>query len=243
MTSTALTQEIRSLAEVDDRIARTPHGPLTLDPKRESATPLRVLVDRLSEPTERPHLAAMAVAVAEAQLESFPENLFWDFDFYLASTHAQARDAADYGSYLDQVTAITVALMRMYGHESTIRFRYVHDFIYGFDWARWVGRGPEERSGVGPFSLTFLKNSERRGRDILGLIEADDAHYPKLGGDQPRNPFPFHREPEAELRLYRRLAERGAVPVRAWCAQAEPDASRDFDSLREEAARDLGLGR
>lgn len=243
MKSTALNHEISSLTEVDDRIARTPYGPLTLDPKRESATPLRVLVDRLSEPSERPHLAAMAAAVAESQLESFPENLFWDFDFYLAATHAQARAAPDYATHLDQVTVITVRLMRMYGQESAIRFRYVHDFIYGFDWARWVSRGPEQRSGVGPFSLAFLKQSERRGRDILELIEADDAHYPKLDDDQPRNPFPFHREPEAELRLYRQLAERDAIPVRAWCVHAEPDASRDFDALREQTARNLGLKR
>ncbi len=243
MNSTAATQEISSLAEVDDRIARSPRGPLTLDPKRESATPLRVLVDRLGEPSERPHLAAMAATVAEAQLESFPENLFWDFDFYLASTHTEARDAADYANHLDQVTTITVRLMRMYGHQSTIRFRYVHDFIYGFDWARWVTRSSEDRSRVGPFSLAFLKHSESRGRDILDLIEADDAHYPKLDDDQPRNPFPFHREPEAELRLYRWLAARDAIPVRAWCVQAEPDASRDFDALREQGARDLGLER
>jgi hypothetical protein len=39
------------------------------------------------------------------------------------------------------------------------------------------------------------------------------------------------------------LAERGDVPVEAWRTDARPDASRDFDALREDAARTLDLSR
>jgi hypothetical protein len=133
--------------------------------------------------------------------------------------------------------------MKLYGQQSAIRFRYVHDFMYGFDWARWVRRDPAARKGVEPFGIEFLRQTESRGRDILTLIEADDGWYPRLANGVVRNPFPFSREPEDELPLYRLLAERGCVPVGAWRLDAQPDASRDFDALREGAARSLGLAR
>lgn len=243
MTARAADSSLSPLAEVDARIASTPGGALTLAPGREHASRLGELVARLAEPHERPFLAATASAVAESQLESFPENIFWDFDFYLASIHDEASRSADYAEHLEKVTVITVKLMRMYGQKSTIRFRYVHDFIYGFDWARWVRRGVEARVRVNPFSLDFLQQVESRGRDLLSLIEADDDVYPKLGGDGSRNPFPFFREPKDELRLYRRLAAEGCIPVEAWRVDARPDATRDFDAMRERAAQSLGIRR
>lgn len=243
MTAYAVDQTITPLPEIDARIADTARGPLTLDARRTEATALSELVACLAGAEQQPHLAAAASAVAEAQLRSFPDNLLWDFDFYLGSIHARASESDDYAVHLEKATAITVGLMRMYGQQSTIRFRYVHDFTYGFDWARWVRRDPERRAGVGPFSLEFLKQIETRGRDILTLIESDDTVYPKLTDAAPRNPFPFSREPDDELRLYRELAECGCVPVEAWRTDACPDAGRDFDALREEVARGLGLAR
>ena len=243
MTVPAVDQTVAPLTEIDARIEATRRGRLTLDPSRSLATPLNDLVNALAAPSQRPFLTAMASAVAEAQLESFPENVLWDFDFYLASTHQQACQAPSYSAHLDRVTETTVGLMRLYGQQSRIRFRYVHDFMYGFDWARWVRRDPEARRGAGPFSIGFLEQIEMRGRDILTLIEADDEQYPKLSGPGSRNPFSFSREPEEELVVYRRLAERGCVPVEAWRRDASPDASRDFDALREQVAGSLGLSR
>ena len=243
MTVPAVDQTVATLSEIDARIASTPRGALTLDPDRSLATRLSDVVTALAEPPELRHLAAAASAVAEAQLQSFPENVLWDFDFYLASIHAEACESPSYVAHLDRVMEITVGLMRLHGQQSTIRFRYVHDFIYGFDWARWVRRDPGARLDTGPFSLRFLEQIETRGRDILTLIEADDAHYPKLSGPGARNPFSFSRDPDEELALYRRLAERGSIPVEAWRLDAQPDASRDFDRLREEAAESLGLAR
>jgi hypothetical protein len=197
----------------------------------------------LADPHQSLYLAAAASSVAEAQLESFPENLFWDFDFYLASIHRHACAGPDYAGYLENVSSVTVGLMRAYGQQSAIRFRYVHDFMYGFDWARWVRRGQGARNGVEPFALDFLRQIESRGRDIVGLIEADDDLYPRLPEGAARNPFPFAREPDDELPLYRLLAERGDVPVQAWRLDAQPDASREYDELREDAAASLGLSR
>ena len=243
MTARAINETNTPLAEVEARIEQRPWGRLTLDPSRPSATSLTDLVSQLADIGQSPHLAAAASAVAEAQLQSFPENLFWDFDFYLASIHRDASTAADYAGYLERVTGITVGLMRAHGQQSTIRFRYVHDFMYGFDWARWVRRAPESRSSVEPFGLDFLRQTESRGRDIVTLIEADDDWYPRLADGVSRNPFPFSREPSDELSFYRLLAERGDVPVEAWRLDAEPDASRDFDELREDAAASLSSSR
>ncbi len=243
MTARARNEMLLPLEELEASINQCPSGPLTLDPGRSSASPLSEVVSSLADSSQSPHLAAAAAAVAEAQLESFPENLFWDFDFYLASIHRRASTTPDYPGYLEQVTSLTVGLMRLYGQQSAIRFRYVHDFIYGFDWARWVRRDPDARTQVEPFGLAFLKQTESRGRDIITLIESDDDWYPRLTDGDIRNPFPFAREPEDELALYRLLARRGDVPVQAWRIDAVTDASRDFDALREDAAGSLGIGR
>ena len=243
MTAHAIDETITPLAELEAGIQQTRWGPLTLEPGRSAATRLSDVVSELADSHQSPHLTTAASAVAEAQLQSFPENLFWDFDFYLGSVHRDASKASDYASCLENVTGITVGLMRLYGQQSMIRFRYVHDFMYGFDWARWVRRDPGARNGVEPFGLEFLRQTESRGRDILTLIEDDDDWYPRLAEGVVRNPFPFSREPEDELPLYRLLAERGCIPVEAWRLDARPDASRDFDALREDAAASLGLGR
>jgi hypothetical protein len=243
MTAQAIDETIIPLVEIEARIRRCPYGPLSLGPNRSAASSPAELVARLAKGDRLPHLAVAASAVADAQLRSFPENLFWDFDFFLASIHRDASLAADYALYLEEVTRITVDLMTLYGQQSAIRFRYVHDFMYGFDWARWVRREPDTRAEFQPFGLDFLRRTETRGRDILTLIEGDDDWYPRLADGVSRNPFRFSREPDEELRLYRLLAERGHVPVQAWLLDAQPDAGRDFDLLREDAAATLGLAR
>lgn len=242
MTAQATDEMKTCLADVEAEIQGSRFGALSLDPTRTMASSPTELVSSLADSQQQPHLAAAALAVAETQLRSFPENLFWDFDFYLASIHRDAAAAPDYGRYLEEVTRITVGLMTLYGQQSAIRFRYVHDFMYGFDWARWVRRSPAARHGVEPFGVDFLRRIEMRGRDILALIDENDNWYPRLAAGVSRNPFPFSREPEEELSLYRLLAERGCVPVEAWLLDAQPDASRDFDALREDAAGSLGFG-
>jgi hypothetical protein len=243
MTAHAINDENTPLAELEARIEQTPLGALTLDPSRSRARSLSEVVSSLADARQSAHLAAAAASVAEAQLQSFPENLFWDFDFYLASIHRGASATSDYQAYLAAVTGITVGLMELHGQQSAIRFRYVHDFMYGFDWARWVRREPANRESVEPFGLDFLRQTQSRGRDILTLIEADDDWYPRLLDGDSRNPFPFSRDTADELPLYRLLAERGDVPVEAWDPDARPDAGRDFDALREDAAKSLGFSR
>ncbi len=229
------------LSEVQASIDRTEYGALTLDPERARATPLGELVERLARGLDRGPLASAAAAVGAAQLENFPDNLFWDFDCFLASIHRAALDADDYAGYLAATAQTTVGLMELYGQRSEIRFRYVHDFIYGFDWARWVRRDPQERSHVTPFGLGFLQQSESRGRDLLRLIAKDDAWYPRIDQGVSRNPFPFPREPSDELSLYRELAASGNIPIRAWEIGESHDWEPDYDALRRDCAEKLGL--
>jgi len=243
MNAPALRPIETTLHEIQSRLEATPGGALTLDPSRTHATPLPDLVRSLASPGELEPLAVLATSVAASQLDNFPENLFWDFDGFLGSAHRQALRSSDYVSHLRKVADVTVSLMTLYGQRSQIRFRYVHDFMYGFDWARWVRREPEEREGIEPFGVRFLDQSKRRGLHILELIGQNDAVYPQLDGDFARNPFPFSREPEEELRLYQDLSARGLIPVPAWRVDAEPVWDRDFDALREERAQTLGLGR
>ncbi|MEM7436022.1 MAG: hypothetical protein AAF436_12775 [Myxococcota bacterium] len=246
MNAPAIRGEPSPLSVVQAKIDACEHGRLTLDPSREEATPLPHLIALIVEPSDPSRadlLAEAAVVVAQAQLENFPDNLFWDFDLFLATIDAHARLADDYETCLRSAAETTVNLMCLYGQHSKIRFRYVHDFIYGFDWARWVRRAPALRRDSEPFGLPFLIQSEDRGRDILRLIDQDDPRYPSLTTKAARNPFPFVREPADELSLYQDLAAHDLIPVPAWCRDATSVWDRDFDALRKERAVALGLAR
>ena len=236
-------EPISTLRDVEARIEQTRRGPLTLDPNRDRATPLSEVVESLGTAEQRAVLAGAADAIARAQIDSFPDNLFWDFDYLLSSIHENALRDGDYEGAVGLAKELAVELMMLHGRRSTIRFRYVHDFIYGFDWARWVRRAPPDRADVQPFASEFMRQSLRRGRALLEMIEADDERYPRLRDGQVRNPFRFSREPEGELRLYRDLAEQGSLPLRAWSQDATPSWDRDFDVLREQRAEALGLKR
>jgi hypothetical protein len=122
-----------------------------------------------------------------------------------------------------------------------LAFRYVHDFTYGFDWAKWVMHEPAERRGVGPFDPTFLAYLRSRGEELVTLIELDDEKYPKLPDGRSRNPFGFSREPAHEALLFTDLAARGLLPIRAWDVESEPVAERPFADLRFDRARQLGV--
>jgi hypothetical protein len=179
--------------------------------------------------------------VIEAMRVAFPDNLFGDLDAYAVGIAREASTTADADAHVGRVVEETVQLMRLFGRETPIRFRYVHDFVYGFDWSRWVRKDPEARAATGPFDLAFLSRMRRRGDELLSLIEADDEKYPRLEGDAPRNPFGFSREPADERRLLTDLATQGLLPVAAWDMSAAPSWKRPFSDLRAQRALALGL--
>lgn len=235
----------RVLQAADEELERRGVLRRSLCPTPRLATPLAVLgealLPELPQRAEGAFTQALA-AIALAELGSFPNNLFWDLDYLAMSLARQALTSEQPARLLGEVAAEVVALQRVFGgHE--IRFRYAHDFIYGYDWVKWVNKAPEERCGVGPFDLPFLRALHRRGEELLDLIEADDATYPRLRGPEARNPFGFAREPWAEERLHRSLAAEGSIPVESWRLDASPRWDRPYQRLRAERAQALGLAR
>lgn len=220
-------------------------GRRSLAPGREQARKLVAVCEALARPTDPEDLlVALARGLAEvaaAQRESFPDNLCCDFDRLAADLLRAARAAVDPAAQVTARCRQIAGLQLLYGRDTAIRFRYVHDFIYGFDWAKWVARDPDLRANVGPFAPAFLEHLERRAHALLGLIAADDPVYGALPDEQARNPFPFSREPAAELTLHRDLAVRGLIPVAAWDPDALPVWHRPFAALRVERAAALGL--
>jgi hypothetical protein len=218
----------------------------TLDPERQHATSLDVVIEVATK--AHPHLrdeAAEGLAdIVDAQLRSFPDNLFWDLDLLAVRLVAQASESTVPARALRTLAGDVAALQELYGQRTPIRFRYVHDFLYGFDWARWVARRPPERASVGPFDLGFFDYGRQRGAELLELIDRNDAKYPRLGEEVVgRNPFRFSREPADERRLLRDLSSRGLVPVEAWRADGRARWETPFSDLREARAKELGLQR
>jgi hypothetical protein len=230
--------ERRLVAEVGVRAS--------LDPTRSQATALPALGERMFGEVADPSQWAMhgrALAMlALAQVEHFPGNIFWDLDYpALCVARAARQHAAGAEAYLARYTSLMTGLHAAYGRHSAIRFRYVHDFIYGFDWERWVGAGPRARAGTGPFDLPFMERALERSHELERAIRDGDPDYPRLEAGRFRNPFGFSREPEAELRLHRALLARDGIPVRSFDPDARPQADCGGSRLRKALAAELGL--
>lgn len=244
-----MTSFLERLERLDTDLDRRGVERLTLDPHRDRATRLVALGSALTErlpALDGSALDAFASGLADvvdAIADNFPDNLLWDLDYLVAALGRDAIDQPAPAPYLAAQLLLAADLHRMFGRHSTIRFRYIHDFVYGYDWAKWVRRAPETRRGHGPFSPTFLAYTQQRGRELLDLIEADDAKYHRLDDDEvARNPFGFSREPDAELALHRDLARHDLIPVAAWRWNATPRFDVDFAETRRQRAVALGYG-
>ena len=236
-----------ALAAIDRRLRASVGGGRSLDPVGRFATSLVALVEKVGAGATDDELCALArciEAIAAAQLESFPGNLFHDFDLMTASVFREAAvHPGGRVAGLAEAARVLVEVHHLFGRRTPIRFRYVHDFVYGFDWARWVARDPASRQRIGPYDRPFLASILERGGQLLALIEANDAEYPPLPSGVDRNPFAFERGPDDERRLLESLAADGLVPVRAWRLDEEPRWDLPFGRLRRERARELGLAK
>ena len=182
-------------------------------------------------------------AFVRAQLDAFPGNLFWDFDYLFA---AAAQAIAEVGrdrrethllAYFDQLSGLHAS----YGRHSAIRFRYVHDFTYGFDWHKWVRRDPLQRREVSPFAEVFLRHLQRRAIDLVVEIAQGNRKTTELTRDGYRNPFGFSREPAEEAELLRELSHRNLIPVHAWEMQLPAFVDVDYSGQRAACAQELEL--
>jgi hypothetical protein len=236
---TTLTDMLEPLRAADRSILRIAGTARTLNPDGCTATSLEQLGQDIL-PGCDPEIAHVFVRgfsdIAEAIVDNFPETLFWDLDFMASEILRQ-----DDPGRIEQLCADLTQLQLQYGRHSVLAFRYVHDFTYGYDWAKWVMREPEERRDVRPFDPAFIAYLQRRGEELVTLIERNDAKYPKLPHGRSRNPFGFSREPAHEALLFSDLAARGLLPVRGWDVEARPVAGRPFAELRVDLARRLGV--
>ena len=176
--------------------------------------------------------------VVRTLAEDFPDNIFWDLD-HLCSCMWNAGGPEAIEGFAHRVAV----LCRGFGNKSELRFRYAHDFLYGYDWARWVVRQPEKRATIGPFDLEFFDYLEGRLRTLVELIADNDTKYGKLQGQEFRNPFAFCREPREEAHLHQVLAQADLIPVKAWRMDGERRWDLPFTDLRAEAAKRLGIAR
>ncbi|WP_437734363.1 ferrochelatase [Sorangium sp. So ce1335] len=204
-------------------------------------TPVALVEQIVDGSDDEGRARAFASALGEvicAVADNFPDNIFWDID-YLACCLWQAGSAPAIGDFARRVVSLCVG----FGNKSKLRFRYAHDFLYGYDWARWVMRKPDERAGVGPFDLAFFDYLDDRQRALLELVASNDRKYAQLNGREFRNPFSFIREPREESQIHYLLAQVDLLPLKAWRLDGERRWDLPFTELRAKLADRLGLSR
>lgn len=239
---------VSSFARLDTMLTERGIRPLSLHPHRHLATSFSELGEVVGQsPNVFPPVILFRDAlknILEAIFTNFPENIFWDFDFFVASMLKQASTADRGGHrFLQEFDDKVVSLMKLFGSQSNIRFRYLHDFMYGFDWAKWVQKEPQSHQAIGPFSLKFLDYLLGRGHEILRLIAEHDYKYHQLGDNSYRNPFGFSREPKDESYLLTCLAEKDLIPVATWNTSASPIWNKPFYQAREAISQKLRLSK
>ena len=231
---------------LDEIIAQSAVNLLSLNPQKTLITTFTELGNLVVETTSNLDIIASLrdnlSVIIYAQLQNFPGNIFWDFDFMVSSMVRQAL-MADEGAvaFLESFANKMVLLTDLFGINQEIRFRYVHDFIYGFEWARWVQKDPRNRVNIEPFSLIFLDYLLIKGQNILQHINIEKSTFYKLCDTGYRNPFTFSREPQDEYCLLTHLAAKELTPVAAWNWNASPVWNKPFQEMRQELALKLNI--
>lgn len=236
---------IPSFSILDEIIAQQSINQLSLNPDKTLATSFAefgsLIPHKTSDIQVITSLHNTLQQIIFAELHNFPENIFWDFDFLVSSMLNQALVADDAVYFFKCFGEKVVSLLELYGIKTEIRFRYVHDFIYGFEWARWVQKEPETRANEEPFSLNFLDYLLAKGEQILQRICLEKGNYYKPCGKGYRNPYCFSREPEDERRMLSYLAVNQLIPVTAWNWNAQPVWNKPFQQLREQLSLKLNI--
>ena len=177
----------------------------------------------------------------KAQLHHFPENIFWDYNYFCCQIFRSCLTDENPVQKLEFSFQRLVKLLEVFGKESNICFRYMHDFLFGFDWAKWVRKSPNERQSVNPFDLQFLDYLTHRAKELEVLIAENDKKYNQIENGEFRNPFFFSRSPKDETRLLQSLATDGLIPVHIWEFDCTPNWFLSFSKIREERAIALAM--
>lgn len=163
----------------------------------------------------------------------FPENIFWDLDYMISYAVRESKKSKSPELFWERYTHKLTHLLAVFGSHGEIRFRYLHDFTYGFDWARWVRKDVLQRKNIDPFSIAFFDRTIERGEELLQLIRQDDSKYHRLQSSSYRNPFSFSRDIAEEKEMMRWLSKHDALPVQQWDINADVSFERDFDLIRQ----------
>ena len=231
---------------IDEILAQQSINLLSLNPQKTFITSFAELGNLITEQKTDIELLITLQETLESivrtQLQNFPENIFWDFDFLVNSMLRQAL-VADEGAiaFLKYFGEKMVSLTEMFGNKTEMRFRYVHDFMYGFEWARWVQKEPQKRTHIEPFSLVFLDYLLVKGKELLQRINHGQITSYKLCDTGYRNPFTFSRELEDEYRLLTYLAQEELIPVAVWNWNASPVWNKPFQEIRQQLALKLNI--
>src|SRR5262252_200241 len=205
---------LRRLTEMDAQLQTAVPIPLSMCPARPRATSLQAIGEALLtadlDPSLMQAFADGLCLMVATKVDQFPEHIFWDVDS-LAAWLLRLGDA----HAIRDVTAHIVTVHEGCGRSSVINLRYVHDCMYGFDWARWVSHEPETRQGIGPFDHTSLSHVEERRGEHVECIAEHDGQFGVAADGVHHNPFRFSREPADERRLHEALARDNVIPVQA----------------------------
>jgi hypothetical protein len=231
---------------IDEILAQQSINLLSLNPQKTLITSFaelgNLIVEQNTDSQIFLSLQRTLESIVRTQLQNFPENIFWDFDFLVSSMLRQALVADKGAIYFLRVFGEKMdSLIEMFGTETEIRFRYVHDFMYGFEWARWVQKDPQKRAHIEPFSLFFLDYLLAKGKELLQRISHGQVTSYKLCDTGYRNPFTFSREPEDERRLLAYLADEQLIPVAVWNWNASPVWNKPFQEMRQQLALKLNI--
>ena len=215
----------------------------SLAPNRSYARPLEQIagdiLENVMDDQFISHFCTGLHQIVQAQMYHFPKNIFADLDILGTHILRQAYQAPKPVAYLDEICSLIIDLHACFGCQSPIKFCYIHDFIYGFDWAKWVRQDIAQRYTIGPFNLQFLYYLKKRADELVNLINNNDKKYPSLNSNQKRNPFNFSRTAKAEIHLHQNLAATGHIPVTAWELNGCCDWTQDFQKIRLERAQEL----
>ena len=178
--------------------------------------------------------------IVMAQIKNFPNNIFWDFEYFLYQYALKIKKNDKYLDFIAHYEIKIIRLLQLFGQESNIKFKYLHDFTYGFDWSKWVQDAPEQRSAVQPFDEVFLDYLYKRGLELLELIKANDKKYGKLqDGKTYRNPFSFSRSTANEKKLFEQLAKDNMLPIKLWDIAAQPIWDKAYYQYRKSISNGL----
>ena len=220
----------------------------SVHPERSHARSFYELARAFNEAGTSPETQAaiedLIVALASDIPRHFPENIFWDFDCLcgaIASCAASASISAP--NYILEATDILRELLKMFGLHSSIRFRYMHDFIYGYDFEQWEPESSLPFAEKQDFSISFLQAMLKKGRAMERCAARNGAAYPQLAEGRYRNTFSFCREPDSERLLFSHLVRQGLLPLEGWRLDGADVriAGKKYRPLRNTCARELGL--